>query len=187
MSVSDPTLRAFVFRATHPDYRDLHHTVAMSRQYPMRFNTATVGAVYVCEDPQTAVEELRRRAKLARRRLASFTPRSMLVLEVVLHRILDLVEPGLRDDWGLSEEDLESDEYGPCQGVAAAAAAAGFEAIRWPSATASGISLAVFFDRLVPGSGMRVRADCDLDLEMLDRRVPVLELVPDLRRWLPSR
>lgn len=185
--MSDPTLRAFMFRATHPDYRDFHYTVAMSRKHLMRFNTATVGAVYISEDPQTAVEELRRRATLAGRRLASFTPRSMFVLEVMLHRILDLVEPDIRGDWGLSEEDLESDEYSPCQEVAAAAAAAGFEAIRWPSATGSGISLAVFFDRLVPGSVMHVRAEYDLDLETLDRRVPVLELVPDLRRWLASR
>jgi hypothetical protein len=61
--------------------------------------------------------------------------------------------------------------------------AVGFEAIRWHSATGSGVSLAVFFDRLVPGSGLHLRTDYDLDLEALDRRVPVLELVPDLRRW----
>jgi hypothetical protein len=149
----------------------------------MRFNTSAVGAVYASEHPQTAVEELRRRAALAECPMASFTPRSMYVLEAVGHRVLDLAEPELSDAWGLTEEDLTGDEYGRCQEVAAAAVAVGFEAIRWHSATGSGVSLAVFFDRLVPGSGLHLRTDYDLDLEALDRRVPVLELVPDLRRW----
>lgn len=156
----------------------------MSRRFPTRFSTADTGAVYASEDPQTALEELRRRATLVNRTLPSFTPRSIFVLRAVLQNVLDLTDRARLEDWGLSEDDPTGDAYARCQDVASAAAGAGYEAIRWRSATGSGNSLAIFFDRLQAASSLQVSAAYDLDLGALARNARITKLLPDLEGWI---
>ena len=86
-------LAGLAFRATSPRYSDLHKTAAMSRLYPGRFNTPNVGAVYVSREPETAVEELRRRAARDGISLADMHPRSIFVLDLLLHEVVDLTVP----------------------------------------------------------------------------------------------
>jgi hypothetical protein len=96
----------------------------------------------------------------------------MLTLAVRLRRVLDLTDAGVRAAWGLTVEDLASDDYARCQEVATVAREDGYEAIRYPSAavvleqlaaggtavddTQAADNLAIFADRLHPGSDVRV-------------------------------
>ena len=88
----------------------------------------------------------------------------MLTLAVRLRRVLDLTDATVRDAWGLTLDDLAADDYARCQEVALAARADGYEAIRYPSAAMredresgdSAVNLAIFADRLHPGSEVRV-------------------------------
>lgn len=104
--------------------------------------------------------------------MSALAPRAMLTLAVRLRRVLDLTDPGVRAVWGLAPEDLASNDYARCQEVAVAARKDGYEAIRYPSAaialtdlaedgsTPTGArlthNLAIFADRLHPGSDVRV-------------------------------
>ncbi len=80
----------------------------------------------------------------------------MLHLEVSLGRVLDLGDEAVREAWGISPADLASDDYERCQAVARDARRAGYEAIRYPSATGEGENLAVFMDRMKGGSSVRI-------------------------------
>jgi hypothetical protein len=81
-------------------------------------------------------------------------PRLLLTLDLSLRRILDLTDEEVRSAWGLTADDLASDDYARCQEVARAARD-GYEAIRFPSARGAGENYAVFLDRLAPGSHLR--------------------------------
>jgi len=155
----------------------------MSRRFPTRFTTGQVGGVYASEEPETAAEELRRRAALVSVPLTAFTPRSMYVLELMADRVLDLVDPKIRGAWGLTAHDLGGDDYRRCQEASVAASASGFEVTHWPSAAGAGVSVVVLLDRLRPESSLRLTAEYPLDLAELERGMPLLELVPGLRRW----
>jgi hypothetical protein len=56
---SRTSLRGIAFHACSPDNIDLAATAASSREDPSWFNTATVGAVYVSREADTAMDELR--------------------------------------------------------------------------------------------------------------------------------
>lgn len=91
----------------------------------------------------------------------------MLTLAVRLRRVLDRTDAAVQSAWGLTPDDIASDDYARCQ---EAALADGYEAIRYPSAavaraggggaaqeTVRGAdNLAVFADVLHPGSDVRV-------------------------------
>lgn len=140
------------FRVMSPRYSDLLRTAAMSRSFPGRFNTPSVGAVYVSLEPETAVEELRRRGRRDGVSLTDMHPRSLFVIDLLLHQVVDLTLPGQRKAWGLFSQDLEGEEMDRCREVADVAARAGAEGIRWPSATGSGQSIAVFLEQFRPRS-----------------------------------
>lgn len=141
MQLTQTRLVGRTFRATSPRYSDLRHTAAMSRTFPGRFNTALVGAVYVSREPETAVEELRRRAARDGVALADMHPRAIFVIVLNLHEVVDLTVPGQLEAWGLTSNDLLADEMERCQEVASVAARLGAEAVRWPSATRGGTEL----------------------------------------------
>jgi RES domain-containing protein len=155
------------FRVTAPRYTDLRTTAEMSRLHPGRFNTAHVGAVYVSREPETALEELRRRGARDGVSLADMHPRSIFVIDLLLQRVVDLTAPEQLDAWGLTAQDLVSDDMERCQEVADVAARLGAEAIRWSSATGAGQSLAVFVDQLRPGSRSEIIRSIDLTRETL--------------------
>jgi len=67
-------------------------------------------------------------------------------------KVVDLNIAGQLEAWGLSTQDLVSDEMDRCREVADVAARIGAEGIRWSSATGSGQSIAIFFEQLRPGS-----------------------------------
>jgi RES domain-containing protein len=184
VQLTQTRLVGLAFRATSPRYSDLHKTAAMSRIHPGRFNTTDVGAVYISREPDTAIEELRRRAARDGVSLADLHPRSMFVVELLLHEVIDLTVPGQLHAWGLTAQDLASDSLQRCQEVAGVAARLGAEAIRWPSATGAGQSIAVFIDQLRPGSHADVVRSYDLThdaLKAIATGASVTALIPDLK------
>ena len=73
-----------------------------------------------------------------------------------------------------------------CQEMAAAATLLGYEAVRWRSATRIGESLALYVDRVKPGSRVQIADEYPLTREMLSelqRGTPVTALIPDLLRY----
>lgn len=183
MPLTQTRLVGLAFRATSPRYSDLHKTAAMSCVHPGRFNTPEVGAVYVSREPETAIEELRRRAARDGVSLADMHPRSIFVLDLLLHNVVDLTSPEQLEAWGLTAGDLASDDMERCQEVAGVAARLGAEAIRWASATGAGQSCAVFVGQLQPGSHAEILESFDLTREMLGAiatGASVATLIPDL-------
>lgn len=179
-------LSGFAFRITSPRHSDLHRTLDMSRRFPGRFNTASIGAVYASREPETTVRELRRRAMRDGVSLGTMHPRSIFVLRVNLHRVVDLSAPGELDAWGISREDLNADDFSRCQEVATIATGQGVEAVRWPSAAGAGESLALYLDRLQPGSRVEVEETFEISrdmLELLARDASVCELIPSLANY----
>lgn len=94
-------------------------------------------------------------------------PRNLLTIEFRLTAVLDLTDAAVRAEWGLDIAQLKSDDLTACQEVAAAARRAGYEAILYPSATGSGENLALFFDRIHPGSSAVVTEQAEIDPESL--------------------
>lgn len=179
-------LAGLAFRITSPRYADLRRTAAMSRQFPGRFNSVALGVVYASREPQTAVDELRRRAARESVSLGDMHPRSILVLDLALQAVVDLSAPNQLQTWGLAPNDLVDDTMERCREVATIAAEQGAEAIRWPSATGAGQRLAIFMERLHSGSHVSVASSCDVTRDMLaalERGESVLDVVPALARW----
>jgi RES domain-containing protein len=99
---------------------------------------------------------------VARARLgaADFLPRRFYRYQVGLQSLLDVRAPGALAALELSEAELTGDDPSACQSVGDAAHYLGREGVVAPSATGSGVVLAVFFDRLQADSFIR-----DLDFE----------------------
>lgn len=156
----------------------------MSKLHLGRFNTTEIGAVYASCEPMTAVEELRRRGARDGTPLTAMHPRSIFVLALSLHAVVDLTLPNTLTTWGLGADDLESDDFTPCQEVVVVAAKRGAEAVRWVSATGRGQSLALFIDRLLPPSSVEIYHEFVLSralLAELEAGADVTALVPELR------
>ncbi len=162
-----PRYVGFAFRQCHPDYTSVADTVRVGAAFPSRFTPpgGQFGALYAALAPVTALAELRRRSDQLGVPVTALAPRTLLTLAVRLERVLDLCDAAVRAAWGLTRDDLAADDYARCQDVATAARAAGYEAIRYPSAAITGAAdegaatydnLAIFADRLHPGSEVRV-------------------------------
>jgi RES domain-containing protein len=161
------TVRGIAFRACSPDNIDLAATAASSREDPGRFNTATVGAVYVSREADTAMDELRRTTELEGKSLADAHPCAILAVELDLAAIVDLTTRDAMDAWDLNENDLSSEDMRRCQTAAQRIARAGAEGVRWPSAAGSGQSLAIFIEQLQPRSRAVIMRTFPLSWEML--------------------
>jgi RES domain-containing protein len=174
-SAVDGGFVGIAFRQCHPDHAGVADTVRASAAFPSRFTPlgGRFGVLYVALAPETATAELRRRAAQLGVPVSALAPRAMLTLAIRLRRVLDLSDPAVRAAWGITLEDLASDDYARCQEVAVAAREDGYEAIRHPSAavasadivdaaagelprSAAAVNLAIFADRLHPGSDVRV-------------------------------
>lgn len=80
-----------------------------------------------------------------------FVPRRIYRIRLELRAVVDLTKP--RDlPAPLAELDFQSDNLAPSQAVGEATQYLGREAIRAPSAAGTGEIIAVFVDRLHPGS-----------------------------------
>lgn len=120
-----------------------------------RFNVlAEFGAIYVSLDRETPLRELQRTyARLAdtARPEDIGTPRVLLTFDITLARVADLRAAAECAEWGIAPGAVTGDDYGVCQAVAREVRRT-HEAIRYPSATGVGESLAIFYDRLTAGS-----------------------------------
>jgi len=141
------TLATIGFRASLPQHTDLGGSVRASRRCPGRFNTDTFGALYLCRAEHTALAEFRENDREGQAKKCVIS-----VVHVGLDHLLDFNDRTAMAEWRLSEADLRADDVSNCRRVAERVIEQGFEAIQWPSATGTGISMAVFFDRLLPSS-----------------------------------
>jgi RES domain-containing protein len=136
-----------------------------------RWNPSHSFAVlYLGTTKETVVAEFHR---LAAKQLVapdSFLPRTLYTYDVDLQNVLDVRIPEHRAALGLDAAALTGDNLGTCQALGEAAFACGREGIVAPSATGVESVVAVFPERLMPGSTVR-----DVDAEMW-------ETVPPLRR-----
>jgi hypothetical protein len=156
------------FRQCHPDHASVAETIRLAAAFPSRFTPpgGRFGVLYVALAPETAVAELHRRAEQVGVPLSALAPRAMLTLTVRLRRVLDLTEPTVRTEWGLTRR-----PWAPTITPAARRS-------RWrpaPTATSDPLplgrpshpadapahdaaddNLAIFADRLHPGSDVRV-------------------------------
>ncbi|HEU4884340.1 MAG TPA: RES family NAD+ phosphorylase [Longimicrobium sp.] len=154
----EPTFAGAVYRQSSPRYAEIsERTLLASLGTGGRFNpTGEFGALYVSLDPETPFRELRRQVVKAGLTVLDFLPRTLFAADARLERVLDLACADVPAEYRLSARSLGSDDWTACQDVARRARAAGYEAIRFPSATGSGENLAVFLDRLAPGSYVRI-------------------------------
>ena len=170
-------LTGSVYRADHPAHTDLARTTAESREHPGRFNTSRLGAVYLSLEPETAIKESQEADESSQC--------ALFVVNASLARVLDLTDPKMLNQWSLTRDDLEADDVSRCQEVAEKAAAAGEEAIVWPSAVGEGRSLAVFAGRLAHGSRLEIVHAFELSqaaVRSVIAGVPVSSLLPMLPR-----
>lgn len=121
-----------------------------------RWNPSRSFAVlYLGTTTETVVAEFHRLA--ARQLLApgSFLPRTLYTYDIDLQNVLDLREPENHAALGLDIKSLTADDLSACQAVGEAAFTCGREGIVAPSATGIDSVLAVFPERLAPGSAVR--------------------------------
>jgi len=166
-----------VYRADHPAHTDLARTTAESCEHPGRFNTSRLGAVYLSLEPETAIRESQQAGKSGQC--------ALFVVNASLARVLDLTDPEVLKQWSLTLDDLQGDDASRCQEVAESVAAAGEEAIVWPSAVGQGRSLAVFAGRLGQGSRLEIVHAFELSqaaVHSVIAGVPVSSLLPSLSR-----
>jgi RES domain-containing protein len=161
-------LSTTAYRHCHPDFAEVSGaTLEASAREGGRFNARSdFGALYVSQSEAAAVSELRRRANRLGIDVADLFPRTMLRLRLELTRVLDLCEPAIASAWGLTADRLRSDDLTPCQEVGRAARGDGYEAIRFPAATGAGNKVAVFLDRLRPGSTVVIEDRWEFDSDL---------------------
>ncbi len=108
------------------------------------------GALYTSLSYETALAEVRRGAEKRNLIVSDLGRRDHVEIRVRLHRVLDLTSPEFCRSLGISPEKLLQDED-LCLRIADEARAAGYEALKAPSATGLGTNLVIFQDRLTPG------------------------------------
>jgi RES domain-containing protein len=133
-----------------------------------RFNPpGEFGAIYLALDEDTAKRELRRLAAHNRQPLSELMPRVMITARVHLQCVLDLRDERQRKRYGITLEEIGAGDWSACQAVARLARAEGYEAVRFPSATGAGENLALFLDRMIPGSSLEVVTMEDLHPDLV--------------------
>lgn len=103
-----------------------------------------VPTLYLAFPVEACVAEFLRAAQGQAHGTESFQAREIHEVEVRDLRVLDLTSQEALEEVGLTEEDIRSNERGPCQEVGAAALYLGLQGVVAPSATGIGFVLAVF-------------------------------------------
>lgn len=156
------THRAFhgaVHRQCDVDHTDLDHTLKHNRHYGGRFSPpGEFGAVYVALEPITAIRELVRYSELVGMPVDRMLPRTLLSLQLHVRQVLDLTDNAVCREWGLTSADMTNTSREVCWEIGRAAYRAGYEAIQFRSATGAGVCMAVFKDRLQPGSRLEMES-----------------------------
>lgn len=148
------------FRHISPQYHPLSGAGARTQggrwNPPQSFATLYLGA-----ERETVIAEFGRIVERSGRAAEEFLPRRFYRYDIRLEELLDVRAPDHRERLGLSDEALSADDLRPCQAVGEAAHHVGREGVIAPSATGTGIVIAVFFDRLQGDSSVR-----DVDFEL---------------------
>lgn len=110
--------------------------------------------LYVGRSKGTVKAEFYRLAERQGMPPENLLPRRVQEYGVVLQGLLDLRDPDTRAALGLSDAALGGDDPSLCQAIGDAAHYAGFEGVLAPSATGTGEVIAVFTDRMMPGSAV---------------------------------
>lgn len=108
--------------------------------------------LYLALNPSIAAAEFYRRSAREGRPPEDLLPRRLYRYRIDLGAVLHFAGQVELTQVDLSPADVSSDDLSRCQAVGEAAHYLGFEGILAPSATSAGETLAVFFDRLRPGS-----------------------------------
>lgn len=119
-------------------------------------------ALYTSLAPEVAVWEMVRRS--AARNLAYLKNNLLSELEVELRRTLDLSDPATV---GLTLADLTGSDQQPCQELAAAATARGYEGLLVPSAALPGINLVILSRTLPEPPPIRILRSMELPLDTI--------------------
>lgn len=151
--------------------------------------------MYLSREPDTAAAEaLRRFARDAQvlggsNRATQFdqlAPRSIFVVRVQLRDVVALTTQSAFDAWGLTADSLSADDFTRCQEVATLAAQRGAEGVRWPSATGSGESVAIFWERVQAASHVNLVEELPVNRAWFDAiadGTPVSHVLPELKRY----
>ena len=110
--------------------------------------------LYLGLDERTIVDEFHRLVRRQARSIADFLPRTLFRYDLALEDVLDLRTLAALDAVGLGLDHVRSDDLSACQHVGEAAHHGGREGILAPSAAGGGEVLALFIDRLRPGSSL---------------------------------
>ncbi len=110
--------------------------------------------LYLALERDTVIAEFYRLAARSQRAPQDFLPRHFHSYDLNLTQVLDLRTPGARSALNLDLTDIASDDLTTCQAIGETAHYLGYEAILAPSATGTGVVLAVFSDRMQGGSNI---------------------------------
>ena len=119
-------------------------------------------ALYTSLAPEIAIWEMVRRS--AARNLAYLQNNVLNELEVDLTLILDVSDPSAV---GLTQADLTGPDHQPCQELAEAALARGYQGLLVPSAALPGLNLVILPRNLPEPSPIRLLRSTELPIEML--------------------
>lgn len=115
-----------------------------------RWNAPGTSTIYLASPRETCLAEFGRMAEGQGRGALSFLPRALHTLIVTELVVLDLTTAGAMAAVGLALPDL-SGPWPPCQAVGAAAHFLRLGGVLAPSATGSGVVVAVFESHVMPG------------------------------------
>lgn len=121
--------------------------------------------IYLADSIAGCVAEFRRVAERQGLDPHSFLPRDLHVIEVSGLRVVDLSTADRLATIGLSFADVRSTDMEACQRIGEAASYLGYEGIAAPSATGTGLVIAVFEEHVGPDQLKLVRTE-DLPLDI---------------------
>ena len=151
-------LETYGWRQIAPRYDPLSGEGA--RIHGGRFNPPdSFPVLYLCLSRECAVAELTRQRRNTVLGVEGLLPRALYRYEVVLDAVLDLTDPETLTDLGVRSDELVGEDRSLPRLVGETAHAAGFQAIRCPSATGVGEVLAVFPELIGLGRLEPSRAD----------------------------
>jgi len=126
---------------------------AGARSHGGRWNPAqSFPTLYLAEDDGVAFAELQRLADKNGISPSDMLPRDLLSYDVELEDVIDLRELEAQETVGLKDIEGELTPLKLCQDIGAVANHLGREGVLAPSAAGSGLTLAVFIERLGPTS-----------------------------------